>query len=363
MMKSRRYTLALGRTLVALFAATACSSPVEPPCTAEDLQECWQFLGLEDEVTALANTEWGLLAGTLDTGVLRHVGATASWDPIGLTQAQVRAIAAVPRSEHGEARLLAGVSPRGMEKITSAIHRSTDGGLTWTASDMGWADSAGGFLGVSALAVDSSELGRVFWAAGGNVLRSDDAGISWQFIVGDLDTMAGNTYALTFGPDGSLWVCGQGVFFGAFVWRTVDAGSTWESMNPTPNMDNVCTALFVDRRDPRRIWIGVAGEVLTTADGGETWTSTLSLQRSGIHDAYISEFVLHDGWLYAIGFERQEMSVLSNLLVYARPVSGGSWVRVPIPVTATGGWSAVVGPHEGLLIGTETGVWRFAPVS
>lgn len=345
-----------------MFLAGACSSPLEPPCSEEGVAKCWEFIGLDNTVTVLASTEWGVFAGTLDGGVFR-LDQGASWQAVGLAAAEVRAIVALPRSKHGVPELLVGVTPHINETISSAVYRSSDGGATWIGTDMGWADSTGGLMGASRLAVDSAVPGRAYWAIGSNVLHSDDGGRTWRFVAGGLDAFGGFTYGLSVGPDGTLWQCGQGAFFNAYVSRSADAGSTWETTNPTPNVDNACTALSVDPQRPTRIWIGTSTAIYTSADGGRNWSLSTSLGRPDARHAYVSAFVRLGGWLYAVGFKHQGTTVDSGLIVYARRGSGGDWVRVATPSSAAGAWAAVVGPDDRLLVGTVDGVWRFTPAS
>lgn len=79
--------------------------------------------------------------------------------------------------------------------IESGVHRTLDGGATWSSS----AGPAGGPIRV--LIVDPRYPSRIVAATAGGVFRSDDLGESWQ-PVGDASAFAGPTIlSLALDPD------------------------------------------------------------------------------------------------------------------------------------------------------------------
>lgn len=106
--------------------------------------------------------------------------------------------------------------------------------------------------------------------------RSTDGGDTWErtgFPVRDLAV-----WSLAVDPtDAAVWFCGTGP---SHVYRSTDSGATWSLLAgavlterlemgfPTRLID-----LVVDPTDRRRIFAGVeVGGIMTSADGGETWT-------------------------------------------------------------------------------------------
>lgn len=140
-------------------------------------------------------------------------------------------------------------------------------GLTWQLSPTG---SEARLRGLSAVSH------RVAWASGsgGTVLRTTDAGQSWQrstppgaetLQLRDIEAFdAHNAVALSIGPGED-----------SRIYRTTDGGATWTETfrNTEPTAFYDCMAFF-DRRHGLALSDPVDGRfrVLSTGDGGATWS-------------------------------------------------------------------------------------------
>jgi photosystem II stability/assembly factor-like uncharacterized protein len=240
-----------------------------------------------------------------------------------------------------------------------------DGGKTWIElrrDGLGTIEAEDIFQGQHWIQFTSPETG---WSVGGSgVAKTTDGGRTWKSIV------------VTDGEDQSL----QSLFFisphqgwvvGADVYRTSDAGQSWEKLSRTPVGD------VQQQRDTRiapsfanykpALWFKDAenglmarldGEVYATSDGGETWKTVWRVD-SGINDIF---FVNNrDGWI--VGGEG----------LVARTSDGGwTWSLASAPTKADLisvffintqiGWA--VGAESTILFTKDGGLtWKRAAVS
>jgi photosystem II stability/assembly factor-like uncharacterized protein len=182
------------------------------------------------------------------------------------------------------ARLLIAISAAG-------VYRSEDGGATWEASNKGIVVGfvpEGGELEfgqcVHKVARDPGDPERLFLQHHGGIYRSDDGGATWVPMtgIGGMDfgfpvvahpTRPSTAYLLPL--DSDLYRCtpdGRCV-----VWRTNDAGATWEPLTDgLPQADAHLTVLrdgfTTDGQDPAGLYFGTrTGEVYGSVDDGDTW--------------------------------------------------------------------------------------------
>ncbi|MBI5864460.1 MAG: hypothetical protein HZB38_08130, partial [Planctomycetes bacterium] len=133
------------------------------------------------------------------------------------------------------------------------VYRTDDGGRTWTlASDLGSND---------VLWLDSSTAISV---GGLDVLRSDDAGLSWYVVSSGLETglaevaRAGNSSTLA------------GVSTGGDIWVSSDLGYSWAQM--VVGIGVLPASWAVSFFDEMNGWVvGQGGITYRTTDGGYSW--------------------------------------------------------------------------------------------
>ena len=120
----------------------------------------------------------------------------------------------------------------------------------------------------------------VVWHPRDGVFRSDDGGRSWQSV-----GLAGRLImAVTASPADRdvVWVGTEP----SEVWRSGDAGNTWEQTSKLETLSSSSEWSFPPRPDthhvrwiachplePKRLWVAIeAGALVSTIDGGRTWS-------------------------------------------------------------------------------------------
>ena len=152
----------------------------------------------------------------------------------------------------------------------SGIHRSDDGGETWTELTNGLPD---GNMGKIGLAISPQRPDVVYAAIEldqreGGVWRTDDRGASWNKMS---DRIAGGT-----GPHYYQEIYASPHAFDRIYFMDVrasvsnDGGATWESIaDDSKHVDNHALAFRPD--DPHYLLIGTDGGLYETFDHAETW--------------------------------------------------------------------------------------------
>ncbi|MBE0643523.1 MAG: T9SS type A sorting domain-containing protein [Bacteroidetes bacterium] len=113
---------------------------------------------------------------------------------------------------------------------TSKLYKSTNGGLDWTLKNSCLVPTAGGCYYISALSVAPYDGSLVMaGGTGGGVAISRDAGENWTVV---------ETGTLPLGYCSSVRSFRPGILYATYsrygidkVWRSVDTGSTWKSIN------------------------------------------------------------------------------------------------------------------------------------
>jgi photosystem II stability/assembly factor-like uncharacterized protein len=136
---------------------------------------------------------------------------------------------------------------------------SNDRGHTWTRRDAGLED-----FSVRAITVDERDANFVLVGGLTGVYRSTDAGATWEKI-SDQE----NVESLAVDPRShdriyvGTWRQGQ---------RTEDGGKTWKLINNGMVLDTDMFQILVERDDPDSVWVSTCGWVYNSADRGDKWT-------------------------------------------------------------------------------------------
>jgi photosystem II stability/assembly factor-like uncharacterized protein len=222
-------------------------------------------------------------------GVYRSEDAGRTWQRAasGLPSERVTALA----FGHGErATLYATVGTRG------DLYASADGAASWSLrGDTGF---FGGYDRL--LRVDPRNPDLLYFLARSNALmRSRDAGYTWQSIGEGLPSDERATFALSLAidpTDSDVLYVGTGGFVGGGqgVYKSTDGGDTWSASN-RGMLDYRITAVAVDPLGAQTVYAGSdAGELFKSTDGGQTWqemTDDLPAQ-TGSHPT-IQQIVAH----------------------------------------------------------------------
>lgn len=186
------------------------------------------------------------------------------------------------------------------------------------------------------LAVACSPQGG-WWVAGTNavIAGSADQGKTWQ--VTDLGEDTQIT-TIQFIDDKRAVALGE---FGITV-MSDDGGASWKKGPKIPGDFYPYAALF---RDAREGWVsGIAGQMLHTRDGGQTWQKQVNATQAALNRLF-----LHDGVPYGVG----SGGVVARL-------EGDSWRNVPYPDPLPmflGGGASLPG-QAALVIGGPGGLLR-----
>ncbi|HWP67208.1 MAG TPA: YCF48-related protein [Candidatus Limnocylindria bacterium] len=237
------------------------------------------------------------------------------------------------------------------------IFHSVDGGRTWERQH---ADTRRPFLAISC-----TGPGRA-WIAGkeGIVYQTTDAGATWK----PLDTGSDrHVFALAFADEQRGHGAGD---FGAMV-HTEDGGQTWTrqqvpedivlpeeaiDMGVAPGDVNLYGLSYGDRD---HLWaVGEFGIIMTSSDGGLTWTQQHSPFESTLFGVHFVD--AQRGW--AVGIDSVIITTVdggATWTVQPPPVRGRSFYDVAI--RGQRGW--IVGDSGTLLVSSDGGAtWRLSEV-
>jgi hypothetical protein len=346
-------------------------------CTFELESGCWTFLGLEEEwVASIAATPWGVFVGTFDGRLFRY-DSDRQWRaveaPEWRNRLAARALLFVPADPP---RLLAGLSfiHDSNDTTSAALYASFDRGRSWVPSDGGLAANARDpwqhRVFVLNLAVDPGDPRRVFMSNIHGVLRSNDAGGTWDFVFGDLDNLSNGFRSVLIDPSrsGRIWTGGQGLVFNPFVMVSSDWGESWEPTIPRCQgavFETPLYALALAPGMPNRIFAGAATAFYRSdANGADgSWDCV------GGPSGEVVRFAEVRGQLYALSvFVEYELEPdgtireVSAMGLYRTTDNGDRWDALAVPYTAEGPSAAATDQGRGrILIGTRSGVWSFTP--
>ena len=152
----------------------------------------------------------------------------------------------------------------------SGLHRSTDGGDTWTKLEgNGLPDVVLGKLGVAVSPADSGRVYAVVEAADekGGLYRSDDGGKTWAHVNGNHHLTQRAWYFMKVIPDPKnrdvLYVMNINFM------KSIDGGANFEIVDQY-HVDNM--TLWIDPEDSMRMINGNDGGANISVNGGQTWS-------------------------------------------------------------------------------------------
>ncbi len=359
------WLLTLGGCLGQAAAPAACNPEVPSACASSD-SAClgsdavcmpldsarWERLGLDgQEVLALAETDWGLFAGTATAGLFRLNAATGEWTPLGLSEGLVRALLFVGDDPR---RLLVGVAPdpaRGDVPVN--LLATEDTGKTWLPWDQGLNQPGGAKHAPHSLAVDPGNPSRVYMGTDAPILRSENGGREWYYVFASPAAFGQGVHSLLLSParDGRIWAGGQDGVARGYVRSSTDWGDTWTALELTPGKFNSVSALALEVVRSR-LWAATAQGVFRSDDGGSSWELAPGL-------AYAGQLLFLGDTLLAA---RAEAPVDPNVPGYPLGLYlsvDGTWTRIEVPDGALAGRCMIVDREGHVLIGTAgSGVWK-----
>ena len=249
-------------------------------------------------VWSLAPDGDGLYAGVEPAGLFRSDDAGQTWRHIpGLQDHPSRAewepggagliLHSIVRHPADPQQLWIGISAAG-------VFYTSDGGVTWQPRNQGTRcdflpeDQRYPEFGqcVHSLAMASGMPDRLYQQNHCGMYRSDDGGQSWESIEAGLPSSFGFPAAAHPRDPATLYLVPlngdvQGRYMPdgkAAVWRTRDAGATWQDLRAGLPQQNAFLgvlrqAMATDTLEPAGIYFGTSsGALFASADEGESWT-------------------------------------------------------------------------------------------
>ena len=150
-------------------------------------------------------------------------------------------------------------------------------------TDLPWMERGPGNVAGRArdIIVDRSDTNLNTWyvgSAGGGVWKTTDAGSSWENITKDLPNMATTTLVMP-GNNSDIIYAGTGEGFGSFafvtgsgIWKSTDRGVTWEQLQATagnPDFANIMR-IVVDPADANKLVVATVSHFRTVTGSGRS---------------------------------------------------------------------------------------------
>ena len=146
------------------------------------------------------------------------------------------------------------------------LFRSIDGGRTWKKLEGGLPKTVGR-IGVAVAQSSPNVVYAITEAKEGTMWRSDDRGETWRNVSKQTSIVSRGFYYTHVRVDPTNENRVYAVASQLFM--SVDGGRTFRNITGRQHID--FHALWIDERQPRRIWAGQDGGVAVTYDGGEAW--------------------------------------------------------------------------------------------
>jgi photosystem II stability/assembly factor-like uncharacterized protein len=149
---------------------------------------------------------------------------------------------------------------------SGGVFRSTDGGRTWRKLDKGLPKLVGR-IGVKVAPSNPSIVYAITESKDGTMWRSDDGGESWRNMSKQTSIVSRGFYYTDMRVDPANENRIYAIASTLFV--SIDGGRNFRSITGRTHIDY--HALWIDPRDPKRMWQGQDGGFAVSYDAGESW--------------------------------------------------------------------------------------------
>ncbi|MDX6711766.1 MAG: hypothetical protein QOH96_2782 [Blastocatellia bacterium] len=158
----------------------------------------------------------------------------------------------------------------GSEK--GGVYKSIDGGRTWTKLTNGLPKLIGR-IGVRVAPSNPNIVYAIVEAKEGTLYRSDDRGETFKMVSKDERIVSRGFYYTRVRVDPTnenhIYAVASTLF------TSIDGGKTFRSITSRTHIDY--HALWLDPKNPKRMWNGQDGGIAVTYDGGESWESVYNI--------------------------------------------------------------------------------------
>lgn len=217
-----------------------------------------------------ANTQTGYAQSV--NGLYKTVNAGSTWTLINtqLTSIMIAAIAIDPTNSN----VLYASADNSAPANGPRVMKSTDAGMTWSASDTGLPQSL--FTGVNqvptaSFAINPLNSQTVYVATSAGVYKSANGGASWA-----ATGLTGDVRAVVIDPTNPLVLYAGADTSTGLMNKTTDGGATWTQISAGLTLANpdAVTGLVIAKSNPQIVYMTtVDGFVYKTTDGGAHWTA------------------------------------------------------------------------------------------
>jgi len=158
----------------------------------------------------------------------------------------------------------------GSEK--GGVYKSIDGGRTWNKLTNGLPKLMGR-IGVRVAPSNPNVVYVIVEAKEGTLYRSDDRGETFKLASKNTDIVSRGFYYTRVRVDPT----NENHIFAvaSTLFTSVDGGKTFRSITGRTHIDY--HALWLDPKNPKRMWNGQDGGIAVTYDGGETWEAVYNI--------------------------------------------------------------------------------------
>ena len=158
----------------------------------------------------------------------------------------------------------------GSEK--GGVYKSIDGGRTWKKLENGLPKLMGR-IGIRVAPSNSNVVYAIVEAKDGTLFRSDDRGETFRNVSKQESIVSRGFYYTTVRVDPTNENRVFAVASTLFV--SIDGGRTFRSITSRSHID--FHALWIDPKNPKRMWHGQDGGIGVTYDGGESWEAVYNM--------------------------------------------------------------------------------------